>query len=252
MLLRWSMGSSPIAILSALILRMSSGRSLNGLSEKLAGLNRKRCLPALLSVLRGVAVRRSLLVRSKMPPVNPLGDTCLLWIRPIPRKKDEELRTVCPAGSTLLNIPGIQEEAPVGIGDRLANRIVLGHRVKRIHAVPAPESHHDGPGQWSLGLRIDNLPPVWPSWPIKISVPSLSLLRESRRRTCRDKRPTQHNHPEPGAHRPPGVAGFIGRAPRLSSSNRISSEVSGSSVGGKSWAALSIATKVLKASARSS
>lgn len=159
---------------------------------------------------------------------------------------------VCAPRSTFLHILGIQNEPACRVSDYFANCVALGHRVKRISTISPPESNHHGPGQRSLGLRIDHLPAVWPARAIKISVPSLSLLGENPRRIRHRKKAPQRDHPNPGAHRPLEEGGFIGWAPRLSSSKRISSEVSGSSVGGNSWAALSIATKALKASARAS
>ena len=85
-----------------------------------------------------------------------------------------------PARSPFLYLLDIQYEAPCRIGRGLADRVVLGHHVKRIDAVPSPAGDDDRSGKGSLGLRIDHLSPVWPPRPIKIAVPALSLLRENR------------------------------------------------------------------------
>jgi len=172
--------------------------------------------------------------------------------RSIPGLKYQKLRMVCSRWSSLLHVFGVQQKSPLQIGDRFSNRVVLGHRVKRIHPVTPPERHDHGTSQGSLGLRVDHLTLIRPARPAQVPVPQLGLLRPRCDWSARQDHAAQRYHSNPRPHRPPGVVGFTGLAPRLSSSKRISSEVSGSSVAGKSCAALSIATKVLKASARSS
>jgi hypothetical protein len=102
--------------------------------REVAMAEQEQMLSALLSVLEPWQFDDRSLTFENAPGESPRRHM-LFGIRPIPREKDEKPRTTCSAGSTLLNIPDIYEEAPFRIGNRLADRVVLGNRMNRIHAV---------------------------------------------------------------------------------------------------------------------
>src|SRR5229473_5757403 len=171
----------------------------------------------------------------------------------IARKKHERLRLPGPSWRSFLNVSYLHHEPPLGVSNRFPDRIVFGVHLERVHTLPYPQGYHHRPRKRRLGLRVEDLPPVGsPAVGAEEAVPTLRHLGPRGR--AADQQPHTHRDAaQPSAHRPPrGGTGRGERTPMLCSSNRSSSAVSGSCVPGKSWAALSIATNVLKASLRSS
>ena len=185
--------------------------------------------------------------------VKPVGAAMVTRKRSITRNERSRTRDAVSAGRSLFDILHVHDEPAIGICHHLPHCIRARARNETDRLSPVP-SRPRRPRRQAA--------PWYPHRaPVRGKVPGADPGRcpNPRAPAPRPRQPTRAaarahgQRPEPSGHRPPrGVTGVGGRTPRLCSSKRISSSVSGSPVGGKSWALLSIAMKVLKASARSS